>query len=317
MTDVNEIDWTANGTNSADYQSSTTTVSIVNAVGDISVPAAVSVPQGGCSSSFNINSSSLAAQDVFIFANNANSFYFPNSSDGNYLHFNQSSSSTTFTSQICSYSSANSSNINMTIGGVNSNVFTVNGANQTTMTATLTSAPTPSVYFQANPIYYNDGTNVTIAVVTNRQGWVYYSLTEGWQNVSIFTLKYIKNNFDSGNYYVWNQSNFNSYIYTNGRDARLNRTLAYAGVNNWVSHTGLQPATIYTICGYYSSDDNSVTSTTANCSQFITNSAYWPVYRAVLNFSQQLTSTQRNRMLCYLVNAIQPLYNRYLVNLRS
>lgn len=289
----------------------------MNAAGDISVPGAVTVPQGGCSSTFSINASTLAPQDVYLYAGNNTNYYFPNSTDGSYLHFNQSSNTNIFNSQICSYLSSTGGAIPITIGGPNSNVYTVNGGNTTLITVTQTNPPTPSIYFQANPIAYNDGTNVTISVVSNVQGWVYYTLTEGWQNVSVWTLKNIRSYVSNGQYYVWNHSDFQSYIYTTGRDARVNRTIVYAGQNNYVNHSNLQPATIYTICGYYSNTEGTVTSSSANCSQFITASAEWPIFRGIFNFSRQLTNVERNRMLCYIVNVVQPLQNRYLTNLRS
>jgi hypothetical protein len=317
-TGTSTINWSFSGTNAGDYVSSSTGVNIVTAAGDISLPTSVTVPQGGCSGGFVVNSSGLATTDVYVQAvgNNTN-FYFPNATDNTFLHFNQSSGISSYNTTICSYASSTGGVIPVTVGGVNSNVFTVNGGNQANITTSQSAAPTPSIYFQANPIKYNDGTNVTISVVSNREGFVYYALTEGVQNTSIWTLREIRNQYSSGNYYVWNQSAFNRYIYTNGREAWVNRTVVVAGKDNYVNHTGLQPATIYTICGYYSNADGSVVSSSANCSQFLTNNASWPIYRAVLNFSRSLTNVERNRLLCYLANNVQPMQNRYLTNIRS
>lgn len=311
------ITWSFSGPNAGDYTTASTPVSIVAAAGDISVPTAVTVPVGGCANNFIINSTGLASSDVFIATTGNNNYYFPNATDFSTLHFNQSSGTSYYNTTVCSYASSTGGPIPIYVGGVNSNVFTVNGGNSTNVSTTQTDPPSPSIYFQANPIKYNDGTNVTISVVSNRQGWVYYALTEGVQNTSIWTLQSIMNHYNTGNYYVWNQSAFNTHLYSYGREAWINRTIVYAGRDNWVNHTGLQPATIYTICGYYSNDNQTVTSTQASCSQFLTNNISWPIYKGVFNFSRQLTNTERNRLLCYLVSVVSPMYNRYLTNLRS
>lgn len=167
ITNSSTITWSFNGTNSADYLSNVTNVNIVNASGDISIPTAVTVPRGGCSNSFLVNASSLASQDVYIQAGNNSNYFFSNSTNGNFLHFNQSGVSS-YNTSICSYENATGGVIPIIIGGTNSNLFTVNGGNQSTITSSQTDPPSPSIYFQTNPVKYNDGTNATISVISNR-----------------------------------------------------------------------------------------------------------------------------------------------------
>lgn len=143
-------------------------------------------------------------------------------------------------------------------------------------------------------------------------------MVESNNNASTFSLSEISQNYENGNYYVWNQSAFNTHITTTGgREAWINRTQVFAGRDNWINASGLQPATIYTICGYYQNTNKSVSSSQANCSQFYTYNATWPIYRAVLNFSRHLSNTERNKLLCYIKSVVNPTQNRYLTNLRS
>jgi hypothetical protein len=51
--------------------------------------------------------------------------------------------------------------------------------------------------------------------------------------------------------------------------------------------------------------------------QVTTFNTTWPLYRALLTFNSTLSSSQRNSLLCYLKNQVNPLFNDYIVKLRG
>jgi hypothetical protein len=90
-----------------------------------------------------------------------------------------------------------------------------------------------------------------------------------------------------------------------------------AGIPSLVSHSPLLPNTNYTICGYYQNANATVISSNATCTTFTTPNTAWPLYKARLTFTSTLTLAQRNSLLCYFKNQVQPWFNHDIVNLRS
>jgi hypothetical protein len=127
----------------------------------------------------------------------------------------------------------------------------------------------------------------------------------------------IKTAADTSNTTIQSQADFLTHLYVTERFEFVGKTPITPVGSSDVSFSPLLPNTNYTLCAYFQNADLTATSSGPTCNTFTTPNTAWPLYRALLTFNSTLTRSQRNSLLCYFKNQVQPWFNNYIVNLQA
>jgi hypothetical protein len=119
--------------------------------------------------------------------------------------------------------------------------------------------------------------------------------------------------------FIHSQSDYLNHLYTTPRFllvSSINITNITAGVPQTIPILTYMPSTTYEFCTYFNNPNGSVITTTPTCTNFTTPNVAYPIYTFKLNFASQLSSSQRNLLLCWFVNNTGAPIN-LIVNLRG
>jgi hypothetical protein len=248
---------------------------------------------------------------------------------GQSVTFTNTSSSTNQSVLFCSLNtstaSLTSTNFFVTLSGTNANQFKINGGTTSSINLTLADPNliTLNITVLSSPTYINGTTNGTINVTVNLEGILYYYIRDTADNstpvdpVPLATLKTaIANNATN---FIHSQSDYLTYLYTSPRFllvSSINITNVTAGVPQTIQFLTYMPDTQYELCTYFNNTNGSVITTSPTCTDFTTPNVAYPIYTFKLNFASQLSSSQRNLLLCWFVNNTGAPIN-LIVNLRG
>lgn len=101
-------------------------------------------------------------------------------------------------------------------------------------------------------------------------------------------------------------------VYSRLRDNRVGVMVVSLGDNSFALE-GLHPDTPYTVCGYLLTQF--LAPTAAVCAN-VTTAAWGPLQKAFFTFSKDLSTAEMNRLLCYLIKKVST-QGKFLVNSRG
>jgi hypothetical protein len=247
-------------------------------------------------------------------------FYIQNV-NGSTVTFN-STSNTTQTVLFCSLGNNTSPlttySFNTILTGTNANLYQINDGTASPINLTLVAVTTVNIT-NSSITYIGNTTNGTINITTSLDGTLYYyirDVNDTTSPVDPVSLANITAALANHTNYIHNQSDYLTYLYITPRFIYVNSINTLAGVPQTIPIVTYMPDTTYEFCTYFNSSDGSVTTTTPNCTNFTTPNVPYPIYTFQLNFTSQLSSTQRNSLLCWFVNHTGAPLN-LIVNLRG
>jgi hypothetical protein len=279
------------------------TLNVSNVSYTITLPTSITLPKEGCSGPQTANISPMTPSQVSVRVGTGSL-----SSLGMFLRDNGDSivflaNSTSSTFYLCS--NANAASTTVVPIDVVGNASVQYLTNVSSISVTLTNSTTPSAPTIQTPSF--SGQSVTTNVTSDRTGTLYWTFQEGSYSTPAMNLTDIQSAIASSTNktkIVQSQADYLAYLYSGPRDLRIGATDVNASQNSSLVFADLLPNTTYTLCSYFTSSDNSVTSKNASCTQMISPSDTWKIYKTLLTFSNNQTAAQRNSLLCAFAKQI-------------
>jgi hypothetical protein len=291
----------------------------------VTLPTSVTIPAGGCSDPSTANLSTPALNLLINFGSNPSGIYLADSQTNTLLFTYSSGTQQSF--QLCSSAStstSNTTNIPITLGGINQTNYTLNTNNITANLTENTNTTTTTTVSFSQPEF--NGSDGTIRVTASRAGNLYYMIKVGTLAAAPDSLQTVENWVAISNpYTVQSQRDYLYYLVNRQLDYEVGMVTVLPGRSSYINKTSYTPGTNYTLCTYLTTNTTTNTTNTSNtttilnstCLPYQTPDYPNPAYRAYLEFTRNHTRAERNQLLCYFVEQIGYINSSYVINRRG